>query len=298
MTQLIKTGFVILAFMLAGCAQLTKDKAASKPTAEIWDSSSKRWIDDKELAKSLQDARYIVVGELHQSRYLQNQLLNLLKTLNEQQWLEAVAMDSLQSKLNSEELTYLEQLEKQSPALHSRYKSLIEWLEKEEIPVIAAAAPMDKLRTMKDKEARQWLKEKTGKTLSEQQIKKLRSIISESHPASTANLDEKVDHLLAVQQLQDYFMARLLLAVKENSVLITRAFHARNDLGMAPYIKAADPNANVKSLLMISAEADDELQDDLKEMSQLYDYIWLQQHGKSLLLAPAADKAKHTEQAQ
>ena len=194
-------------------------------------------IDEADLIKGLRDARYIVVGELHQSHYLQDQLLNLLKALNQQQWLEAVAMDSLQSKLNSEELTYLEQLEKRSPTLHNRYKTLIEWLEKEQIPVIAAAVPVTKLRAMKDKEARKWLKTQTGKTLSEQQIKQLRDIMSQSHPAPTEGIDEKVDYLLAAQQLQDYFMARLLLAVKENSVLITRAFHARHDIGLTPYIK-------------------------------------------------------------
>ncbi|WP_160174093.1 ChaN family lipoprotein [Endozoicomonas montiporae] len=296
MTKLTKICFVILAFTLAGCAQLSRDQEPSKPSAEIWDSSNKRWINETELAKGLQDARYIVVGELHQSRYLQNQLLNLLKTLNKEQWLEAVAMDSLQSKLNAEELTYLEQLEKQSPALHSRYKSLIEWLEQEEIPVIAAAVPMDKLQAMKDKEARKWLKAQTGKALSEQQMQQLRTIMSQSHPASKDNLEEKVDYLLAAQQLQDYFMARMLLAVKENSVLITRAFHARNDLGLAPYLKAGEPDAKVKSLLMISTDDDDEVQDELKAMSRQYDYIWLKHHGKSLMLAPAGDKVKQSEQ--
>ncbi|MCW7555654.1 ChaN family lipoprotein [Endozoicomonas gorgoniicola] len=286
MTKLTKTGFIFLAFLLAGCAHLSKDRAATpqlpiESSATIWDSSHHRWIDEADLIKGLRDARYIVIGELvagelHQSRYLQEQLLNLLKALNRHQRLGAVAMDSLQSKLNTEELTYLEQLEKRSPALHSRYKTLIEWLEKEEIPVIAAAVPVAKLRAMKDKEARKWLKTQTGKTLSEQQIKQLRDIMSQSHPAPAEGIDEKVDYLLAAQQLQDYFMARLLLAVKENSVLITRAFHARNDIGLTPYIKAAEPDARVKSLLMLSATEDsDQLQNSLKAISGQYDYIWL-----------------------
>ena len=297
MIKLTKTGFIFLAFLLAGCAHLSKDRASTpqppiESSATIWDSSHHRWIDEADLMKDLRDARYIVVGELHQSHYLQEQLLNLLKALNRQQWLGAVAMDSLHSKLNTDERTYLEQLEKRSPTLHNRYKTLIEWLEKEQIPVIAAAVPVAKLRAMKDKEARKWLKTQTGKTLSEQQIKQLRDIMSQSHPASEEGIDEKVDYLLAAQQLQDYFMARLLLAVKENSVLITRAFHARNDIGLTPYIKAAEPDARVKSLLMLSTTEDHDQLNSLKAMSGQYDYIWLKTYEKGFMLAPAEDRVE------
>ncbi|MET4696502.1 ChaN family lipoprotein [Endozoicomonas lisbonensis] len=290
MTRLTKIAFLYLAFILAGCTQLTKNQTAPSDSATIWDSSNERWIDEVGLVKGLQNARYIIVGETFIGE--QDQLLNLLKELNQQQWLEAVAMDSLQSKLNTEELTYLEQLEKRSPALHNRYKTLIEWLEKEEIPVIAAAVPVEKLRSMKDKDARKWLKTQTGKALSEQQIRQLREIMSQSHPAAEEGVDEKVDYLLAAQQLQDYFMARLLLAVKENSVLITRPFHARHDLGLTPYIKAADPDAKVKSLLILPAMEDNDQLNSLKAMSGQYDYIWLKPYEKGFMLAPAEDRAE------
>ena len=199
----------------------------------------------------------------------------------------------LQSKLNSDELTWLEQLEKQSPALLNRYKTLIEWLEQESIPVIAAAVPLDKLKSMKQKEAREWLKQQTNKTLTDDQLAQLRTILSQYHPASVEITEENTDYMLAAQQLQDYFMARMLLAVKANSVIITRAFHARNDLGLVPYIKSGSPDAKVKSLLMMSFAGD---RDGLKQMSTQYDYIWLKSPDERLMVAPADTNEDQTEE--
>ena len=281
---------------LAGCTHLTNDQTSSVDqqsdvvSATIWDSKTSQWVDEDTMIRGLQNAQYILVGELHHSQYLRDRLLDILKKLHHQKWLEVVAMDSLQSRLNTDELTWLEQLEKHNPNLVNRYKTLIEWLEQENIPVVAAAIPMDKLHAMKEKDARKWLKEQTRHTLSDEQISQLKSILSQNHSASEPN-DEQTDYLLAAQQLQDYFMARMLVAVKENSVLITRAFHARHDMGLTPYIKAARPSARVKNLLLLSSIEDkDNLMTSLKEMSKQYDYIWLKSSEKGLMLAPGENK--------
>ena len=294
MTTLKKLFCAFALFSLAGCTHFNNQATlVDQQQATIWDSKTSRWIDEPALIKGLQNADYVVVGELHHSAYLRDRLLDVLKELNNKQWLEAVVMDSLQSKLNTEELTWLEQLEKHNPALVDRYKALITWLEEERVPLVAAAIPLDKLHSMKEKEARAWLKKQTSQTLTEDQLKQLKGILSHSHPVSEEN-EDKADYLMAAQQLQDYFMARMLTAVKENSVLITRAFHARHDLGLTPYIKAAQPDAKVKNLLMLSSMEDkDSLMNSLMQMSDQYDYIWLKSSEKGLMLAPgenASDK--------
>ncbi|OED45021.1 hypothetical protein ACH42_06010 [Endozoicomonas sp. (ex Bugula neritina AB1)] len=294
MIRLTQLFFICTLLSLTGCAHLATDNTATDntQTAAIWDSKNSRWVDKPTLVKELQNVHYVVVGELHQSDYLRDQLLGVLKDLHNKKWLKAVALDSLDPKLNSEESTWLEQLEKKHPALKSRYKALVEWLEHEDIPLIAAAVPLDKLKSMKQKKARDWLKEQTHQTLTEQQIDELKNIMASSHPDSLSKEDlekhkERTDYMVAAQQLQDYFMARMLLAVKEHSIMITRAFHARNDLGMPVYIKAAQPNANVKSLLMVSTMDDTGgLADYLNETSGQYDFIWLKSLDAGFLLAP------------
>jgi uncharacterized iron-regulated protein len=102
--------------------------------------------------------------------------------------------------------------------------------------------------------------------------------------------------LLQLNNYRIILMARMLLALKQQTVLVTRAFHARKDLGVPPYICLSQPNAKVKSILMVSSMDDREgLMDQLMNMNKHYDYIWLKcsDHGPSL--APDAVQDKTSE---
>lgn len=291
MTKFLKATLVCTLVTLAGCSQFALKPSGSPGQAGIWDSNKNQWIDQPTLVKNLQNAKYIVVGELHQGDYLRDRLLEILKELRNEEWLEAVALDVVQSRHLADEMTWLEQLEKQNPKLLNRYKALIEWLEEEDIPLIAAAVPLNKLQSMKQQDAQQWLRQQTRKTLSDKQLEQLKEILAGSHPQAHPQKSDdgaaRLEYMLAAQQLQDYFMARLLQAVKVNSVIITRAFHARNDLGVVPYIKAGDPNTETTSLLMVSTmDSGADMADILKSMAGQYDYVWLRFSEKGLLLAP------------
>ena len=284
----------ILLSFLAGCAQL---RPVPDKDYAIWDRSRDRWITESELVSDLRKTDYILIGELHQSQLLQEKLLEILKQLKKDQWLEAIVLDSLQSKLSVEELTSPEQLEKVSSESLQDHGPLIEWVEQEQVPLVAAGMTRDKLQSMKKPEARQWLEERTRGVLPEPEREKLRKILSSSHPSeegvSKEKLRESSDYLLAAQQLQDYFMARMLLALKQNSVLITRAFHARNDLGVTPYLNAQKPDSKVKSILMVSSmQSRDSLMQRVAPTNGEYDYIWLKSSETGLLLAPQEERVK------
>ena len=288
MKKYLRASLAAAIILLTGCANLTQDQSQSG----IWDSRKSQWVDQPTLVKDLLDSKYVVVGELHQNDYLRDRLLELLKELKEQEWLEAVAMDTLQSKHLGDEMTWLEQLEKRNPQLVTRYKTLIEWLDEEDIPLIAAAVPLDKLKSMINQDAQQWLREQTRTTLTDKQLEDLKNILWSSHPGKNEDeASEKLDYLLAAQQLQDYFMARMLRAIKANSVLITRAFHARNDLGIVPYIKADGSNPKTTSILMLSTmDSQEDMTEALKSFAGQYDYVWLRSSDKGLLLAPTEDE--------
>ena len=278
----------ILLSFLAGCAQL---RPAPDKDYAIWDRSRDRWITESELVSDLRKTDYVLIGDLNQSKMLQERLLEVLGQLKKDQWLEAIVLDALQSKLSVEELTYPEQLEKLSGESLGRYGPLIEWVEQEQVPLVAAGMARDKLQSMKKPEARQWLEEKNRGVLSEQDLERLRQILSASHPASEDS--KNTDYLLAAQQLQDYFMARILLALKQKSVLITRAFHARNDLGVTPYLTAQNPDSKVRSILIVSSmQSRDSLLQMVAPTNGEYDYIWMKASETGLLLAPQEDRVK------
>ena len=80
-------------------------------------------------------------------------------------------------------------------------------------------------------------------------------------------------------------MAEALIRQKKKVVLLSRAFHARSDLGVSRYIKASQPNSMVKSILMYSPE-DQTLSKDtiIEEMKPYYDFIWIE-HIKSTIIS-------------
>lgn len=293
MTRHFPTLFIltILLSFLAGCTQL---RPVPDKDYAIWDRSRDRWITESELVSDLRKTDYVLIGDLHQSQLLQERLLAVLQQLKKDRWLEAIVLDALQSKLSVEELTYPKPLDKVSSKPLGHYGPLIEWVEQEQVPLVAAGMTRDKLQSMKKPEARQWLEEKTRGVLPEQEREKLRQILSSSHPkpegVSEEKLRESSDYLLAAQQLQDYFMARMLLALKQNSVLITRAFHARNDMGVTPYLYAQNPDSKIKSILMISSmQSRDSLLQMVARSNGEYDYIWIKTSETGLLLAPQND---------
>lgn len=283
--------FVVLTFVyitLSGCA--TQPKTPDSNIA-IWDSQKERWIEQPAMLKDLKTSNYVVIGELHKNAELRNHFISLMSELKEADWLNVVALDSLQSKLNSDESTYLEQLEKQAPQLLAHYQPIVEWVEGNDIPLVAAAIPQDKIQSMKNPKPRAWLDEQTKGALSQKHIDELRSILSKGHP-SAKEQSEQLDYMQASMQLQDYFMARILVTLKQNALLVTRAFHARKDLGIEPYIKASDPSAKVKTILMISSMQDRaSLSRMLMEMSEHYDYIWLKSSDVGPLIAPQPPEA-------
>ena len=274
---------LLIVVFLAGCA-LQPPTEKAMPT--VLDTRSGRWMTPAELPKPMAKADYVVIGEMHQNLRMQEALINLLDTLKHNQALDVLVLDILKPHLQSSANSYLEQLESLPPALADRYRPLVRWAEDNDVILVGGSTPREKLTSLKSPEGQQWLKQQTQNVLSEQQLQTLNDTMKEAHPDST-----QTDYMVSAQQLIDYFMARTLAVGKHQSVLITRAFHARKDLGVQPYLHKLKPDARIISVLMLGTSGDENVSPEVLESArQHYDFVWLQQAEPRLLIAPKPEE--------
>ena len=267
--------------IISGCAikPLPKD-----PSVNIWDNNSNQWVTPEAMADKLTGVQYVVIGELYQSLSMRDQLLNTLDNLKHDGWLKVLAIDVLKPEVAAQSQDYMPQLDSVSPALADRYRPFVIWAnQQEKVVLLGTATPKEKLASMKSPEGQQWLAEQTRGVLTEKNQKYLQNILTDSHPESKKD-ESAGQYLLAAQKLNDYIMAKMVTTSKQNTVLITRAFHARKDLGVEPYIRKIQPDAKVASVLMLGPIDDQKIPEHL--VDELNDYIWLQKPENNLLLAP------------
>ena len=275
---------ITVVLIINGCAMKPSPR---DPSAVVWDSNSDQWVTPEAMTDKLTNVQYVVIGELYQSLSMRDQLLNALDDLKHDGWLKVLAIDVLSPEVAAEGKNYMQQLDSAPPVLADRYRPFVIWAnQQDDVVLLGTATPKGKLASMKNPEGQQWLSEQTQGVLSERKQKELQKILTESHPSKAKN-ESAGQYLLAAQKLNDYFMARMVTATKQNSVLLTRAFHARKDLGVQPYIQKIEPSAKIISVLMLGSLDDQKLPDHLfDELKQHYDYVWLQKPENNLMLAP------------
>lgn len=285
---------ITVVLIITGCAMKPSPR---DPSAIIWDNNSNQWVTPETMTGKLVNAQYVVIGELYQSLSMRDQLLNTLDGLKHDGWLKVLAIDVLRPEVAAEGRDYMQQLDSAPPPVTDRYRPFVLWAnQQDDVVLLGTATPKEKLSSMKKPEGQQWLSEQTQGVLSERKQKYLQKVLTESHSGSEK--DEGADqYLLAAQKLNDYFMARMITATRQNTVLLTRAFHARKDLGVEPYIRKIEPEAKVVSVLMLGPLNDQKLPDHLiDELKQHYDYIWLQKPENNLMLAPKSQDSSQIEQ--
>ena len=229
---------IAVTLIITGCAiqPLPKD-----PSAVVWDKNNNRWVTPEAMTTELSKVKYVVIGEMYQSFTMRDQLLNSLDSLKHDGWLKVLVLDALKPEVATEGQSYIQQLDSAPSFLADRYRPFVIWADQQDdVVLLGAATPKEKLSSLKNPEGRKWLAEQTRDVLPEEKQKYLREVLTVSHPGSNTD-DNANEYLLSAQQLHDYFMARMVTSTRQNTVLITRAFHARKDLGVEPYIKNWNP---------------------------------------------------------
>ena len=263
MSRFISGFLSLLTFAcLTGCT-----KVASPPQGQyaIWDNHEKQWISESELKAGLQSADFILIGGQHQSEQGQEQLLHILRPLSEKKWLQAVVMDyyPVSALPNGQTLSAI-------PANGPTHNLLRQWSEKENIPLYAGGVSKAEIKSMKDEAKRNELSVHVDGVLSEENNNKLRDTLSPYHGKKSNS-----NYMMAAQQLQDYRMAQVLLSLDRRVVLLSRTFHARNDMGVPPYLKVKKANTKTKSLLMHPSLKGHHWKKTPDSAMEAFDYVWM-----------------------
>lgn len=278
---LYRLTLLLIVTLVTGCAL---QPATDNPDATVLDNRSGRWITPQALPEKLAKADYVVVGELHNNLKMRDDLISTLESLRHDNQLDTLVIDILKPETSSKD--YLKQLESASPALVERYRPFIVWAEQSNVRLLGAATPKDKFDSLKTPEGQQWLTQQTEGAISDQQKQALQKVMEEAHPGNGMSSSQS-SYMVSAQQLHDYLSARTLLSAGNQSVLITRAFHARKDIGVEPYLRKLTPGTSVVTLLMIGPLNGEKVSpSEIDAMKQQYDYIWVQQPEPNLLIAP------------
>lgn len=238
------------------------------------------------MTERLMSANYVVIGEMYQSFTMRDQLLSSLDQLKQGKWLQVLAIDALKTNEDSGTSNYLKQMDSMPSSLAYHYRPFVLWANQNDVVLLGASTPKEKLNGLRKPEGQQWIEQQTLGVLTRHNQQTLQNILNEAHPVDKQD-QNKNRYLLAAHKLNDYFMARLITSTTQNTLLLTRAFHARKDLGVEPYIQKLKPGSKITTVLMLGSEYNQELpSDQINSMKQYYDYVWLQKPEQTPLLAP------------
>ena len=153
-----------MVLIIAGCAIQPATRALS---ATVWDSSNHQWITPEALTGKLATAQYVVIGEMHHSLSMRDQLLNTLDCLRHENRLKVLAIDVLKPEMASGPEDFMQQLDKAPEALADRYRPFVIWANQSNVMLLGTATPKEQLASMKTPDGQQWLAEETRGVLPE-----------------------------------------------------------------------------------------------------------------------------------
>ncbi|WP_263081024.1 ChaN family lipoprotein [Endozoicomonas sp. Mp262] len=263
-------GLLVVSLLVTGCEKFQPKGIAR---SGIWDSFRQDWITEEEFSESLGSADFIIIGDLQNAPSLGHQLTLLMDSMKKRGKVELLALDELSASYSHDGKKAAEGVfrEKYDAAAFEKYKPLFQWADREGISITGTALPPEQLQSLKNKEERKKFAVKVEGSLTRESLRELTQTLECSHrPGSLST-----DYLVLAHQFKDYTMADRLLSEGKKSLLVTRAFHARLDLGVNRYIKVRKPSSSVKSVLMYSSLDDSLSSPGDEEMKSWYDYIWV-----------------------
>lgn len=273
---------LILSSGLTACSnQLTsttpKHKVSTLHDYQLQSASSKQLISVPDLAQELQGANVVFIGEYHShsaSHLLQMQLLTALHATNPALLLsmEQFTRDKqplLQQYLNNEigEQTLIKQGDAWNN-YQSDYRPLVEFAREQQLPVIAANAPINLVRCVAkqgpevisklSKEKQNWIASDVTSSSTEYQQKFIAAMGghgSKHHKKGKQEAEHaapvKLSNSFYAQLARDNTMAESIyqaLKKSPNSLVVhtNGAFHSDSHLGTVDALKRLDPNLKIK----------------------------------------------------
>lgn len=273
---------VIVPVLFAGCAVLQPEHPLN---GKLWDAGAHRFVEPAQLMDRAVDARYVLLGEIHDNAEQHRLQLRVLQEMLKRGKRPALVME--QYDLDQQE--QIDAARKDHPAAleglmrkswnWAFYRPLVELAVKERLPIIAANASRELLRKVgrsgfaalgEDAEARLAL----DKTWNDARQQQLVDDVNEGH---CGKAPEHVALAIVKQQrARDALMADAMLrAGKDGVVAILGNGHARSDLAVPLYLAARGAAADMLAigLVQVDAPADPSAYAS-GPLGQRFDYVW------------------------
>jgi uncharacterized iron-regulated protein len=295
---LFRIALSLVALMSATLVGCSSTEAREGSAAEqIWDVGAKRFVGEKELASALSDARYRLLGEVHDNpahHTIRARLIAMLAAhgahpavVFEQFDLEHdTALQAAQaSGGDTEQIVAAGHLDRRAWSWPA-HKPIVDAALAAGLPVRAAnlsrAMLRGDLQAAFDHDTNAiWYARLHAAQWSDAQARALHADIAESH---CGKLPEAiVPRLVLAQRMRDAAMAQSLVdaATPDGAILIAGDGHVRNDLGVPVYLHApAQPDADSRAVSVgfVEASADEtrsaEFPRQLVAEYPGFDYIW------------------------
>jgi uncharacterized iron-regulated protein len=269
--------------LLAACASV-QAPPEHPLNGKLWDVGARRFIEPEQLMERAAAAHFVLLGEIHDNAEHHRIQLRVLQDLLRRGKRPALAMeqydldqqDSLDAaRQDRRELADLMRKSWDEPL----YRPLVELAVRENLPVIAANASRELLRTISrngfaalgDNAAARYALDDTWTPARQEQLVE---DVKEGHCGKVP--DHVVEVIAKAQRARDALMADAILrAGPAGAVAILGNGHARTDLGVPLYLRARAPADKVLSLGIVQVDAPvDPAAYGTGPLGQRFDYVW------------------------
>jgi uncharacterized iron-regulated protein len=289
----IRLWILILTLLPAGLAFSENLSQAAHPLAgKIWDTNSRRFIDEATLVGRMERANVILLGETHDNPVHHDIQLRLLREFIGAGFRPALLMEQLDSE-NQEALDRALAQEDKQKALDSAsryikfsdwkfYRPLLATAVENKLPVIAANISSQQLQPViwhgfpaYDADAIKRVAVETVWSDSREQY--MLRHIGGAHCGQVR--DSLREGLVRSQRLRDALMADAGMGgIGRGVVAIVGSSHARRDVGMPLYLGARAPSAHILSIGLIEAipgwNAPEAYERESASGSHPFDLVW------------------------
>jgi uncharacterized iron-regulated protein len=266
------------------------------PDALIWDVRASRFVTEAQLVAALANARYRLLGEIHDNPAHHAIRARLISALVARGMRPAVVMEQFDldrddalraaqaSGRDAEGLADAGRLDRKGWQW-PMHKPILEAALAAGLPVRAANLPRDLLRadvqSLAEGDTARWSSRFHAARWTEAQAAELRADIAASHCGKVP--DSIVPRLVLAQRLRDAAMAQALVDAEtaDGAILIAGDGHVRADLGVPVYLHAPGlPGTAARSIGVgfVEASAEEQHSSDfprrLADDNPGFDYLW------------------------
>ncbi|MEX2468944.1 MAG: ChaN family lipoprotein [Pseudohongiellaceae bacterium] len=256
-------------------------------TGRIWDARRQTFIGPNELAASIADARYLLLGEKHDNPDHHTLQLAVVESLLRQERLYRVSFEMLDSDVRERLLDIYLQEPMNADELQaylmwdtegwdwSFYGPLVQAVYAAGIGIAAGNITRDEVSAIYAND-----NASSREVLGEAALARLELDIDESHCGLLP--ESQFPAMVRVQQARDRTMAGSLRppAADMTSVLVAGNYHVRRDLGVPNYLLRREPSLAPEAIVTLSfmevqdGETDPALYQEQFGEQHAFDYLW------------------------